>query len=56
MHVYNPSIWETEAGGLSVQGQPGLHNETLAQKPNQPKTPPKSSRNHFMPTCQSSCP
>jgi hypothetical protein len=24
--------WKAEAGGLQVQGQPGLHNETLFQK------------------------
>jgi hypothetical protein len=28
-------MWETEAGGLQVQGKPGLHMETSK---NQPKT------------------
>ena len=27
MHTYSPSIWETEAGGLGIQGQPWLHSE-----------------------------
>jgi hypothetical protein len=29
-HVYNPSLQETEAGGLGVSGQPGPHNKTLS--------------------------
>jgi hypothetical protein len=28
----DPSIWETEAGGWEIQGQPELHGETLLQK------------------------
>jgi hypothetical protein len=34
VHICNPSIWETEAGGYLVWGQPGgvLHSETLSQK------------------------
>jgi hypothetical protein len=32
VHAYNPSMWETEAGGSWVQGQLGLHSETLSQK------------------------
>jgi hypothetical protein len=32
MHIYNTSIWEAEARELQVQGQPGLHSETLFQK------------------------
>jgi hypothetical protein len=32
VHAYNPSTRETEAGGWKVQGQPGLHNETLSLK------------------------
>jgi hypothetical protein len=41
-HVFNPSIWEAEAGGFLssrptwstkwVPGQPGLHRETLSRK------------------------
>jgi hypothetical protein len=41
-HTFNPSTWEAEAGGILslrpawstewVQGQPGLHRETLSQK------------------------
>jgi hypothetical protein len=31
MHTCNPSIWEAEAGGSWVQGQPGLHLKTLFQ-------------------------
>jgi hypothetical protein len=30
-HTSNPSTGEAEAGGLRVQGQPGLHIETLSQ-------------------------
>jgi hypothetical protein len=29
-HTCNPSIWEAEAGGMRVSGQPGLHSETLS--------------------------
>jgi hypothetical protein len=32
VHTYNPSIWATEAGRSQVQGQPGLHSETLSEK------------------------
>jgi hypothetical protein len=28
----NPSTQEAEAGGFQVQGQAGLHSETLSQK------------------------
>jgi hypothetical protein len=28
----NPSTKKAEAGGLWVQGQPGLHNDSLSQK------------------------
>jgi hypothetical protein len=31
VHASSPSTWETEAGGLRVQGQPGLHSDTLSQ-------------------------
>jgi hypothetical protein len=31
VHVYNCSN-EAEAGGLQVQGHPGLHSDTLSQK------------------------
>jgi hypothetical protein len=31
-HMYNPSTWEAEVGGLEVQTQPGLHSETLFKK------------------------
>lgn len=30
IHTYNPSTWKTEAGGLKVLGQPGLHSKTLS--------------------------
>jgi hypothetical protein len=30
-YTYNPSIWEAEAGGSKVPGQPGLYNKTLFQ-------------------------
>jgi hypothetical protein len=30
--VYNPSIWEAEAGRSQVQGQPELHSKTMSQK------------------------
>jgi hypothetical protein len=33
-HICNPSTWETKAEGLQVQGQPGLHHETLYQQQN----------------------
>jgi hypothetical protein len=32
VHICNPSIWEAEAGGWQVGGQPGLHSEILPQK------------------------
>jgi hypothetical protein len=32
VHAFNPSTQEAEAGGLQVQGQPGLHSETLPHK------------------------
>jgi hypothetical protein len=32
VHIYNPTTWEVEAGSLQVQGQPGLHSDTLFQK------------------------
>jgi hypothetical protein len=31
IHICNPNIWEAEAGGLQVPGQPGLR-ETLSSK------------------------
>jgi hypothetical protein len=30
VYFYNPSTGETEARGLRVQGQPGLHSEILS--------------------------
>jgi hypothetical protein len=33
VHAYNPSIQEAVAGESQVPDQPGLHNETLSQKP-----------------------
>jgi hypothetical protein len=32
VHSCNPSIAEYKVGGFGVQGQPGLHSETLSQK------------------------
>jgi hypothetical protein len=32
VHTCNPSTQEVEVGGLKVQGQPGLHNESLSLK------------------------
>lgn len=32
VHAYNPSIWETEAGGSQVRGQSDLHNKNLSRK------------------------
>jgi hypothetical protein len=34
VQVCNPSTREAKAGGLQVQGQPGLYSETLSQKLN----------------------
>jgi hypothetical protein len=31
VHLCNPSIWEAEAEGSGVEGQFGLHGETLSQ-------------------------
>lgn len=31
-HIYNPSTWKTETGGLKVLGQAGLHGMTLSPK------------------------
>jgi hypothetical protein len=42
VHPFNPSIWEVEARGLRVQGQPGLHSETLSQATL--PSPPKKGR------------
>jgi hypothetical protein len=46
-HAFNPSTWDTEAGGFLISrpawstewvpGQPGLHRETLSQKTKQNK-------------------
>jgi hypothetical protein len=30
VHTCNPSTEEDEAGGLSTQGQPGLHRQALS--------------------------
>jgi cytochrome b involved in lipid metabolism len=30
VHACNPNIWKVEAGGSRVQGQLGLHSETLS--------------------------
>jgi hypothetical protein len=40
VHIYNPSTWEAEEGGSSVQGQPGLYNNFKANvnKTLSPKT------------------
>jgi hypothetical protein len=32
LNYYNSSSWEAEAGELWVQGQSGLHSETLPEK------------------------
>jgi hypothetical protein len=32
IHAYNLSTQKAEAGGLRIQGQPGLHSKTLPQK------------------------
>lgn len=29
MHTCGPRTWEVEAGGLWVQGQPGLHSQAI---------------------------
>jgi hypothetical protein len=29
LNIYNPSIWEAEAGGSRVQGQPGLYSKPV---------------------------
>jgi hypothetical protein len=31
-HIFIPSTGEAEAGFSEIQGQPGLHRETLSQK------------------------
>lgn len=36
MHSCNPSIWEVDAGGPGVRGQPGLYETSLK---NQAKSP-----------------
>jgi hypothetical protein len=36
VYASNPSVWEAEAGESPVQGQPGLHSETLSLETNQP--------------------
>jgi hypothetical protein len=32
VYTCNSSTWEAETGGLQIQGQPGLHSESLSQK------------------------
>jgi hypothetical protein len=32
LYVGNPRIWEAEASGLQIPGQPGLHSKTLSKK------------------------
>jgi hypothetical protein len=32
VQAYTPSTWEAEAGGSRVQGQPGVHSETVSKK------------------------
>jgi hypothetical protein len=39
--ICNPRTQEAKAGGSGVQGQPGLHSETLSQK--KPKKPKKNA-------------
>jgi hypothetical protein len=31
VYICNPSTWNADAGGLQVQGQPGLHSETVSK-------------------------
>jgi hypothetical protein len=31
VHVCNPNTFEAEVGGLQVEGQPGLHSNTMSQ-------------------------
>jgi hypothetical protein len=40
VHICKPNSPKAEAGGLQVQGQPGVHCETLCQQQQQ-KNPPK---------------
>jgi hypothetical protein len=40
-YPYNPSTQEAEAGGSQLEGQPGLHSETLSQKTNKKKNKKK---------------
>jgi hypothetical protein len=44
VHAHNCSTQKAEAGGLKVQGQPGLHSETLSQN-KQTKTNPQTTTN-----------
>jgi hypothetical protein len=37
VHTYNPVTWEAEVEGSRVQGQPGIHSETLSQTNKQTK-------------------
>jgi hypothetical protein len=32
VHTWNPSIWKVSAGGLEVQGQPGLQSKLKTDK------------------------
>lgn len=34
VHTHNPGTWKAKTGGLQVQRQPGMYNETLSQKEN----------------------
>jgi hypothetical protein len=47
LYVYNPSIWEVEAGGLyQVKGQPGPH-----RKPSQDYIKIKASQGYITRPC-----
>jgi hypothetical protein len=60
-HAFNPSIWETEAGGFlssrsiwsteGVPGQPGLHRETLSQEGKKKKTKKKENKRKEKESC-----
>jgi hypothetical protein len=46
VHICNPSPQEAEAGGLAVQGQPGLHSKTESGRKVEQNGFPGSGQDH----------
>jgi hypothetical protein len=46
VYTCNSSTWEAETGGLQIQGQPGLHSESLSQKKKRKEKKKKKNDSH----------